>query len=198
MTEQTFQPEQHPEPELRKRVLDPRGVLQKNLKPMLYLGAAVLVILAAVFSSHGKKGTTQQPTAKNEPPQPVVQDNTDHNIQDLKANWLLSERKRQTKLHSQQQRPIPRWRSRRLPNELLPVLMARMAKQSPAFPVSLVRRCPLLPTSNKQDRSNSARAAAGGATGGKGTRTRFRVALLLEYQLMSGTTSRGSKFRRRQ
>lgn len=94
MAEQVFQPEQQPEPELRKRLVDPRGVLQKNLKPLLYLGAAVLVILAALFSSHGKKGPAQQATAKSEPPQPVVQDNTDNNIQDLK-NQLAAEPKKE-------------------------------------------------------------------------------------------------------
>lgn len=94
MTEQVIQPEQQPEPELRKRVLDPRGVLRKNLKPLLYLGAAVLVILAALFSSHGKKGLAQHAATKNEPPQPVVQDNTDNNIQDLQ-NQLAAERKKE-------------------------------------------------------------------------------------------------------
>ena len=42
------------EPELTEKAFEPKGVLQKNLKPMLYLGAAILVILAAVFSSTGK------------------------------------------------------------------------------------------------------------------------------------------------
>ena len=54
MTEPVIAAEQPVEPELRKRAIDPKGVLQKNLKPLLYLGVALLVILAAVFSSHGK------------------------------------------------------------------------------------------------------------------------------------------------
>jgi len=32
-----------PEPELHKKALDPKGVLQKNMKPVMYLGAAALV-----------------------------------------------------------------------------------------------------------------------------------------------------------
>ena len=80
------------EPELRQRVLDPKGVLQKNMKLFLYLGAALLVIVAAVFSSTGKKPQTQ--AAKNQPPQPAVQDNTDNNVADLKSQ-LAAERQKE-------------------------------------------------------------------------------------------------------
>jgi type IV secretory pathway VirB10-like protein len=72
------------EPELTKRAVEPKGVLQRNLKPMLYLGAAVLVIAAAVFSGTGKKTATQKGTTPNQPPQPMLQDATDNNVQDLK------------------------------------------------------------------------------------------------------------------
>src|ERR1700733_14582051 len=72
------------EPMLRRAVRDPKGVLQKNLKPMLYLGAALLVIAAAIFSSSGKKTPSQQAEAKHQPPQPMLQDNTDNNVQDLR------------------------------------------------------------------------------------------------------------------
>ena len=43
------------EPELRRTRSEPKGVLQKNLKNFVYLGAALLVIVAAIFSSTGKK-----------------------------------------------------------------------------------------------------------------------------------------------
>ena len=43
------------EPELRRTKIDPKGVLQKNLKTFVYLGAALLVIAAALFSSTAKK-----------------------------------------------------------------------------------------------------------------------------------------------
>jgi type IV secretion system protein TrbI len=87
-----------PEPELRRSKLEPKGVLQRNLKTFVYLGAAALVILAAIFSSTGKKtlGT------KGQPPQPLVQDNTDNNVQDLK-NQLQAEQKQ----HPQSAYPNP-------------------------------------------------------------------------------------------
>jgi type IV secretion system protein VirB10 len=83
------------EPELRQNPHEPMGVLRKNLKPLLYLGVAGLVIAAAVFSSTGKKTPAQQAAAKHEPPQPMVQDNTDNNVQDLK-NQLATEKQQST------------------------------------------------------------------------------------------------------
>jgi len=79
-------------PELRRNAREPKGVLQKNLKILLYLGAALLVILAAVFSSVGMKGANGKAApAKDAPPQPMVQDNTDNNVRDLK-NQLAADR----------------------------------------------------------------------------------------------------------
>ncbi len=72
------------EPGLRRTGQEPKGVLQKNLKPLLYLGAAALVIVAAVFSSTGAKTSAKKSTAANQPPQPLIQDSTDNNVQDLK------------------------------------------------------------------------------------------------------------------
>src|SRR5258705_13286201 len=69
-----------PEPELHKKALDPKGVLQKNMKPVMYLGAAALVILAAVFSAHTKPTSAQHAATQHQPPQPTVQDSTDNNI----------------------------------------------------------------------------------------------------------------------
>ena len=40
---------------MHRATIDPKGVLQKNLKTFVYLGAALLVIVAALFSSTGKK-----------------------------------------------------------------------------------------------------------------------------------------------
>jgi type IV secretory pathway VirB10-like protein len=82
-----------PEPQLHKKAVDPRGVLQKNMKPLMYLGAAALVILAAVFSARTKPTSAEHASAQHQPPQPTVQDNTDNNIQDLK-NQLAAERQR--------------------------------------------------------------------------------------------------------
>src|SRR6185503_907030 len=96
MTETTINAQQaaSPEPELVRDVHEPKGVLRKNLKPFIYLGAALLVILAAVFSGTSKKTPSQQAAARHEPPQPTVQDNTDNNVQDLK-NQLAAEQQRQ-------------------------------------------------------------------------------------------------------
>jgi type IV secretion system protein VirB10 len=93
MTENQRTPQTEPqvEPTLRGLLEQPQGVLQKNLKTFVYLGAALLVIVAALFSSSGKKTPTQQAAAKGQPPQPMLQDNTDNNVQDLK-NQVQAER----------------------------------------------------------------------------------------------------------
>ena len=82
------------EPALRGLLEQPKGVLQKNLKTFVYLGAALLVIVAALFSSTGKKTPAQQAAAKGQPPQPTLQDNTDNNVQDLK-NQVQAERQKE-------------------------------------------------------------------------------------------------------
>ncbi len=82
------------EPTLRGLLEQPKGVLQKNLKTFVYLGAALLVIAAALFSSTGKKTPAQQAAAKGQPPQPTLQDNTDNNVQDMK-NQVLAERQKE-------------------------------------------------------------------------------------------------------
>jgi type IV secretion system protein TrbI len=96
MTENIFTPhtEPQPEPTLRRNLELPKGVLQKNLKTYVYLGAALLVIVAALFSSSGKKTPGQQASAKGQPPQPTLQDNTDNNVQELK-NQLQAERQKE-------------------------------------------------------------------------------------------------------
>jgi type IV secretion system protein VirB10 len=81
------------EPELTRRATEPKGVLQKNLKPMLYLGAALLVIVAAVFSGTGRKATTGKGATPNQPPQPMLQDATDNNLQDLKNQVAAAQKK---------------------------------------------------------------------------------------------------------
>jgi type IV secretion system protein VirB10 len=96
MTENVFTPHTEPqaEPTLHRNLELPKGVLQKNLKTFVYLGAALLVIVAALFSSSGKKTPAQQATAKGHPPQPTLQDNTDSNVQELK-NQLQAERQKE-------------------------------------------------------------------------------------------------------
>ena len=82
------------EPTLRGLLEQPKGVLQKNLKTFVYLGAALLVIVAALFSSTGKKTPAQQAAPKVQPPQPTLQDNTDNNVQDMK-NQVQAERQKE-------------------------------------------------------------------------------------------------------
>src|SRR5258708_2395738 len=86
------QPDSQAAPTLRRFVGQPNGVLQKNLKTFVYLGASLLVIVAALFSSSGKR--TPGGTAKGQPPLPNFQDNTDNNIQELK-NQLEAERQKE-------------------------------------------------------------------------------------------------------
>jgi len=83
------------EPTLRGLLEQPKGVLQKNLKTFVYLGAALLVIVAALFSSTGKKTPAQQAAAKGQPPQPTLQDNTDNNVQDMKKQVQAERQKEQ-------------------------------------------------------------------------------------------------------
>ncbi len=100
MTENIFTPHTEPqhqpqaEPTLRRNLELPKGVLRQNLKTFVYLGAALLVIVAALFSSSGKKTPGHQASAKGQPPQPTLQDNTDNNVQELK-NQLLAERQKE-------------------------------------------------------------------------------------------------------
>jgi type IV secretory pathway VirB10-like protein len=96
MTENAFTSPAEPqaEPTLRRNLELPKGVLQKNLKTFVYLGAVLLVIVAALFSSSGKKTPGQQASAKGQPPQPALQDNTDSNVQELK-NQLQAERQKE-------------------------------------------------------------------------------------------------------
>ncbi|MHB1794514.1 MAG: TraB/TrbI/VirB10 family type IV secretion system protein [Acidobacteriaceae bacterium] len=79
------------EPELRREERVPAGVVPKNLKPALYLGAALLVIVAAVFSGTARKPPAQQNGSRHEAPQPVLQDNTANNVADLKSQVAAAE-----------------------------------------------------------------------------------------------------------
>jgi len=70
------------DPKLSDHTPQPKGVLQKNLKMFLYLGAVLLLILATVISSR-KKAPTDAEKAKANGPQPYVQDNTATNVDAL-------------------------------------------------------------------------------------------------------------------
>jgi type IV secretion system protein VirB10 len=84
MTDQT--------PQLSQNASEPKGVIRKNIKMFVYLGAILLLITASLFSS--KKKTPNGTPAKGTPPQPFVQDNTANNIADLR-NQLAAEKQKQ-------------------------------------------------------------------------------------------------------
>ena len=81
-----------PEPLLQNKIPMPKGVLQKNLKMLVYLGAAGVLIAASILSSKGKQPVTTG--TKGGPPQPFVQDTTDNNVQQL-HNQVQAERSKQ-------------------------------------------------------------------------------------------------------
>src|ERR1700694_503691 len=58
------------------------------------MGWSLRSIVAALFSSSGKKTPGQQASAKGQPPQPALQDNTDSNVQELR-NQLQAERQKE-------------------------------------------------------------------------------------------------------
>jgi len=96
MAEQTIQPEQTamPDPALHQAKTEPRGVIRKNLKMWIFLGACAVVVAAAVVSNYTKKTSAHSIPSQHEPPQPTLQDNTDNNVQDLK-NQLAAERQKE-------------------------------------------------------------------------------------------------------
>jgi len=81
------------EPVLRRLVKEPMGVIQKNLKLILYLFAAGLVLAAAFFSKTAPKTPAQQAASEHRPPQPVLQDTTDNNVRDLHDMTAAKEQK---------------------------------------------------------------------------------------------------------
>lgn len=79
------------EAELRQGQPAPKGVLPKNLKPWLYLSAALLVIVAAVLSDTGKKSATQHGAASRQTGTPQLEDNTETNQQELRSDAAAAE-----------------------------------------------------------------------------------------------------------
>jgi len=82
------------EPRLQNRAPEPKGVLQKNLKILVYLGAALVLIVASILSSKGNPTAKAAAAAKGTPPQPFVQDTTDNNVQELHSQ-VQAEKSRQ-------------------------------------------------------------------------------------------------------
>jgi len=103
MAEQAIQPEQVavPDPTLHQAKIEPKGVLRKNLKVWIFLGASAVVVTAAVISNYTKKTSAHSDPSHHEPPQPTLQDNTDNNVQDLK-NQLAAGRQKEAQAAANQ------------------------------------------------------------------------------------------------
>ena len=82
------------EPVLSRRTTDPQGVVRKNLKMMVYLGAALVLIVASILSSRSTKASSKT-QLNGKPPQPFVQDNTAANVQEMKAQVASETQKQQ-------------------------------------------------------------------------------------------------------
>jgi hypothetical protein len=91
--EQTIQPEHvtMPDPKLQQALNEPKGVIRKNLKVWIFLGACAVVVSAGLISNWTKKGSGHTAASQHAASQPALQDNTDNNVQDLK-NQLAAER----------------------------------------------------------------------------------------------------------
>jgi len=100
--EQTIQPEHVtiPDPKLQQAINEPKGVIRKNLKVWIFLGACAVVASAGIISNWTKKGPGHAAASQHVAPQPALQDNTDNNVQDLK-NQLAAERQREAQAAAQ-------------------------------------------------------------------------------------------------
>lgn len=79
--------------ELHRAGDDPKGVLPRNLKPWLYIGAALLVIVAAVFSGTGKKTEKPKSMISQQAVEAALQDSTASNRQELKSDVSAAEQR---------------------------------------------------------------------------------------------------------
>jgi type IV secretion system protein VirB10 len=100
--DQTIQPEHVtiPDPKLQQAVNEPKGVIRKNLKVWIFLGASAVVVTAGLISNWTKKESGHAAASQHANPQPALQDNTDNNVQDLK-NQLAAERQREAQAAAQ-------------------------------------------------------------------------------------------------
>jgi type IV secretion system protein TrbI len=89
-----------PDPKLQQTRVEPKGVIRKNLKVWIFLGASAVVLCAALVSNWTKKGSGHSSASPQSAPQPALQDNTDNNVQDLK-NQLAAERQREAQATAQ-------------------------------------------------------------------------------------------------
>jgi type IV secretion system protein VirB10 len=102
--EQTIQPEHvtMTDPKLQQAISEPKGVIRKNLKVWIFLGACSVVVTAGLISNWTKKESGHAASSQHVAPQPALQDNTDNNVQDLK-NQLAAERQREAQAAAAQE-----------------------------------------------------------------------------------------------
>ena len=84
-------PDATPEPELRNRISSPAGVIRKNQKAVLYIGA-VAVLVAATFVSSYRKKPSATPAEPASPVEAVSQDPTASNVAALHAQLAADRR----------------------------------------------------------------------------------------------------------
>ena len=75
-------------PELENHAPEPKGVIRRNLKMQVYLGIAVLFIIATAISSLRHKPVAKQ---QGQPPAPMVQD-SNANIEEMKRSLEAQQR----------------------------------------------------------------------------------------------------------
>jgi type IV secretory pathway VirB10-like protein len=80
------------DPAIRDRTRQPSGVLPKNLKPYLYGGAVILLIVATLISGHTKPAGGSK-AAKDTPPQPLIQDQTAGNVAEMRNELAQKKQK---------------------------------------------------------------------------------------------------------
>jgi type IV secretion system protein VirB10 len=72
-----------PEPGLKKNDAEPKGVIGRNLKMKVYLGIAVLFIVATSLSSLHHR-TPANKVDPNKPPSPILQDASATNVEEMR------------------------------------------------------------------------------------------------------------------
>lgn len=80
------------EPRVIDRTREPKGVQPKNARMYLYIGAVAVLLIAGFFSAKTKPAPKVD---KDAPPQPLVQDNTASNAQQLHQDIDANKRQQQ-------------------------------------------------------------------------------------------------------
>jgi hypothetical protein len=124
------------EPELRRQEREPKGVLRKNLKPLLYLGAALLVIVAAIFSGTGKKTPAQKGQIRISRPSRCSRTAPTTTCRISKTRSPQHNRRRRNRLRIRCPRQTPRSQLGRPRSKPQLVPTAQRVSQHRAFPAS--------------------------------------------------------------